>query len=517
MIHPAVSRLPASVRFVPAFLALVAVAALLASGSSRPVQAAGWSTVGGNSQHNGLTGQPGPAAPNLRWQGTVNALFGGPNFIEDGRLATMRFQTIHVAPIIAYDLVTGATLWSVDFPGNNSRSVPRGFRDGKVYGTNFQETGRDTLIALDAATGHRVWVSEVLCERGITWGVTFAPDGDLFVPSVSNHIARVDQATGARVLDIPRVIPNTGAEGTCLFGNTLYGFEGSITTPKVVTAWDATTGQRKYSSSSLPGDGDQEIPLMVGPDGRIYALRDGGNLHALEDTGAAIVEAWDVPIDSTPVWGNLGVGIDGSLYVPDGTQLVRLDPVTGAELDRSVPLVGTSSFVPRVTVGLDGTVYVSNGAFDDGALAALTPDLQVLWKEAVPGIVYGGPALGGDGSLAVAGRSTILEVYWTEPAAAEEPVASAAPRMLRCSPNPFRDDLRVDLDLPRASPVKLVLFDVQGRAIDRWIEGSPLEAGAHAMLRRGPDAPGRSLPEGVYFLVLETPSAREVMKLERIR
>lgn len=138
-----------------------------------------WNTVGGTSQHDGRSDEVGPTAPDILWSGTVSALFGGQCYLEGNRLATMRFQNISVTPVVCYDLDSGSQLWSVDFPGANSRSVPRGMRDGKVYATNFQETGQDTLYALDANSGAEVWKSEVYCERGIVWSIAFAPNGDL--------------------------------------------------------------------------------------------------------------------------------------------------------------------------------------------------------------------------------------------------------------------------------------------------------------------------------------------------
>jgi hypothetical protein len=103
---------------------------------------------------------------------------------------------------------------------------------------------------LDAVDGHVLWRSPVRCDLGIIWSVAYAPDGDILVAASTGDIARVDAVTGQQVWLAPRTIPNTGAECLCVYGGTVYGFEGSIVTPKVLTAWDVETGLRKYSSAA---------------------------------------------------------------------------------------------------------------------------------------------------------------------------------------------------------------------------------------------------------------------------
>lgn len=491
-----------------------AIASVLSIGSTR---AGDWPTIGGSNARHGQSSETGPAGADVLWQGSVSALFGGPNFIEGDRLTTMRFQTISVTPIVTYDLFTGEPLWSVDFPGTNSRSVPRGMKDGKVYATNFQETGNDTLYALDVETGATIWKSAVFCERGIIWSAVFAPDGDLIVPSTSNHISRVDSNDGSEVWEINRIIPNTGAEALALFGNTLYGFEGTITTPKILTAWDVATGVKKYSTGTLPGDGDQEVPHTIGPDGTIYVKRDGGLLYAFTDTGSALVEKWHASLGVVSYAGQYGVGIDGSVYVPDGTGLVRLDPDTGAILDTSVALVSGSTLNPRFAIGSDGTLYVGNGGGTDGRLYALAPDLEVLWSAPVPGMVYGGPALGSTGALVVAGNGTRLDVYRSGTVAVDPHHGTGQSGLaLRVSPNPLRSDASVSFHLDAPSSVRLSVMDAGGRTVDGW-SGRTLPAGEHTLDWRNVADAGADLGNGVLFLRLEAGSRTETVKVIRVR
>jgi outer membrane protein assembly factor BamB len=509
---PSAHPIPIVVRWLHLFLTAAIIPSVALSGD--------WPTVGGNSMRHGQSDQFGPSGPDILWEGSHSAWFGGQVYIEGDRMVTMRFQGIDVAPIVCYDITNGEELWSVDFPGVNSRSVPRGFRGGQVYATNFQETGQDTLYALDPGDGSILWTSEVFCERGIIWSAAFAPNGDLFVAGTGSDIARINHADGTEVYQIERTIPNTGAETLCVYGNTLYGFEGSIVTPKVLTAWDLDTGQRKYSSPTLPGDGDQEIPFTIGPDGTIYVLRDGGGLHALIDTGVSIIEHWSVPISTSPAptYSQIGIGWDGTVYVPDGQVLVRLDPATGAEINHSPPLVSTSTLNARFAIGADGTIYASNGGFDDGALFALSAKLDILWSDPILSIVYAGPALGENGLLAVAGRGTILKVYQPDPASIDgEQLTVHQGQSLHCHPNPFRHRTEIAFELSETIDVNVMVFDVMGRRVRSLVYERSLSRGRHSIPWLGRNDSGDMVDLGVYFVHLKTGDDISVTKALMIR
>jgi len=477
---------------------------------------ADWPTLGGSSLRHGQCGQIGPSGADPLWEGaTETAWFGDQCYIEDGRVATMRFQGIAVAPIVCHDLETGAELWQLDFPGTNSRSVPRGFRDGLVYATNFQETGADTLYALDAADGSIEWKSEVFCERGIVWSVSFTEDGDLIVPTVGNDLARVSRLDGSRVWVAPRNIPNTGAEGTCVFDGKVYGWEGFLNSPKTVSAWDAETGAYLYSSEALPGDGDQEVPLVLGPDGTVFAKRDGGALHALRDTGSGFTTLWTSPLGHVTYSGHLGVGQDGSVYLADGSTVVRLSGGEGLEIGRSAPLVSGSTLNPRFVIGQDGTLYVGNGGSADGRVYALTPELSELWSVAVPGLTRGGPAMGRFGTLVVAGSDFTLKAFRSD-ASSSPGGAPAADLALRAWPNPFNPKTSVRVDFPTDGHADLSVYAADGRRLAVLFSGT-VRAGAREFVWDGRDDSGRALPSGVYSLKLAMEGRREGLKLVMLR
>jgi outer membrane protein assembly factor BamB len=464
---------------------------------------ADWPTLGGSSERHGQSGEIGPATPEILWEGaTETAWFGDQCYIEDGRVVTMRFQGIHVSPIVCHDLETGAELWQVDFPGVNSRSVPRGFRDGLVYATNFQETGSDTLYALNAGDGSIVWRSEVFCERGIVWTISFTESGDLVVPTTGNDLALVDHIDGSMIWHAERTIPNTGAEGTCIRGDRVYGWEGAINTPKTVTVWDAKTGAHLYSSAGLAGDGDQEVPLVIGPDGMVYAKRDGGLLTALRDTGEGFIQEWVSPLGHVTYSGHLGVGLDGSVYIADDSSLARLDPLTGVEIDRSAPLVVTSTLNPRLVIDAGGTLYVGNSGSTDGRLYALAPDLTEIWSLPVPGLTRGGPAMGHFGTLVVAGNDFNLKAFRSGATGLVAGQTAAPAIQLGAWPNPFNPVTNIELVMPgnEELTVEMSVFDPRGRRVADLFSGTARGGEIISLAWRAEHEGGAPLPSGVYLL-----------------
>jgi len=233
------------------------------------------------------------------------------------------------------------------------------------------------------------------------------------MPVAPDDIARIDAATGQQVWLAMRTIPTPAPEHVCVHGNTVYGFEGSITTPKVLTAWDLDTGARRYSSAALPGDGDQEIPFTIAPDGTIYVKRDGaaGLLHAFVDNGNAITQRWAVPINFGGTVAQIGVGLDGSVYVPDGKPARAAS--TRSPAPRSIAR-SRSSPRPRSTRARDRRRrhdLLRNGGSADGRLYAVAPDLSVLWSEWWVGWCMEAPRSGRAGGSRLSGGGTFLRVY----------------------------------------------------------------------------------------------------------
>jgi len=460
--------------------------------------AAEWETVGGNSMRNGQTMLLGANYPETLWTGSQSAWFGGQIYVEFDKLVTMRFQGISVAPIVCHELFTGEELWSVDFEGPNSRSVPRGFRDSQVYATNFQETGHDTLYALSPEDGSIIWTSEKTVDLGIVWTVVFDSSGNPIIPGSSAHITKISRLDGHIIWDIARSQPNTGAEGLCVIGNTLYGWTGYLNTPKKISAWDINDGRLKYSSATLSGDGDQETTASIGINGTIYALRDGGNLHSLRDNGSGFDELWNIPLAGTGPTVQFGIGPDSSVYVPDGTTLVRLDHRNGAVIDRSPDLIITPPLSPRISIDAAGTLYVINGTADEGMLYAPSPNLEIIWSTPLPYNYYSGPAIGMTGCLAVAGNGNTLIVYNNIIDVDEHREIPRAFQLSQNYPNPFNSSTTIAYSLDSECHVTLEIFNSLGQKV-RTIVDSKQAAGSHTVVWDGTDEHGEMASSGAYY------------------
>jgi hypothetical protein len=158
---------------------------------------------------------------------------------------------------------------------------------------------------------------------------------------------------------------------------------------------------------------------MVGPDGTIYLSRVQNNVavdffFAFQDTGSALVQKWNVPAGYSYA-SEFGVGPDGSVYhLAPGDEIHRLDPATGATLHTSGPLPH-DTWAPRMAVDALGRVFLSNGGFANGRFFSFDADLSPRWSIAVPNINIGAPAIGRDGTLVVAGVGTNVKAYRTPP------------------------------------------------------------------------------------------------------
>ena len=79
-------------------------------------------------------------------------------------------------------------------------------------------------------------------------------------------------------------------------------------------------------------------------------------------------------------------------------------------------------------------------------------------------------------------------------------------------PNPFNPTTTLRFDLPAASPVRIVIFDLFGREVARLVDRH-LEAGFQRVVWGGWDARGRDVPTGIYIARLVTPAYTKSIKM----
>ncbi|MBD3222028.1 hypothetical protein GF314_12385 [bacterium] len=99
---------------------------------------------------------------------------------------------------------------------------------------------------------------------------------------------------------------------------------------------------------------------------------------------------------------------------------------------------------------------------------------------------------------------------------AASPPARGAALDLHARLNPFSARTVVGFSLPRPTVIRLEVHDLRGRRL-RTLRAGPAAAGDHAIVWRGRDDRGRSLPSGTYLLRLTTGRGMAVERIGLVR
>jgi hypothetical protein len=110
---------------------------------------------------------------------------------------------------------------------------------------------------------------------------------------------------------------------------------------------------------------------------------------------------------------------------------------------------------------------------------------------------------------------------WFVDALRIEPAAPTAPppfvlQLLPNVPNPFNPSTTLRWDMSQPADVVLRILDVRGRIVNVLV-AAPQGAGPHAVVWRGVDARGRSVPSGVYWAELGAAGETRSRKLVVLR
>ncbi|MBK7641877.1 MAG: PQQ-binding-like beta-propeller repeat protein [Planctomycetes bacterium] len=387
-----------------------------------PVLASDWGNAGGNAGRNGLSAEVGPDSAGVLWSGGRSSIIAWQPVIESSRVFLVRQSSFPPettgSPVVCQDLDTGAELWATNVPANTGDWTTwiAGVNAGRVYASRSGNGASISapLYCLDAASGAVLWVSTVNQNAGAYDGVVFAANGDPVVASF-HDIWRFDHTSGAVVWSASRVGSVSGDCGGAIGGDALYVAD-AVVGGHAIKKFDLASGA---FSLPEPRDGGLHDPDHADgrPDGTIYLSRVQNNVavdffFAFQDSGSALVEKWHVPAGYSYA-SEFGVGPDGSVYhLAPGDEIHRLDPATGATTASSGPLAH-DTWAPRIAADALGRVFVSNGGFANGRFFSFDADLTPRWSIAVPNINIGAPAIGRDGTLVVAGVGTNVKAYRT--------------------------------------------------------------------------------------------------------
>lgn len=284
--------------------------------------------------------------------------------IADGRVYAAAVE----GGVQAFDLQTGATLWSFD--SDLALSGGPGVGDGLVVVGSLE----GDVIALDAATGAEEWRAKVANE------VIAAPavgQGMAFVRSNDGRVTAFDAATGERrwfwAHDMP-LLTVRGNDAPSLGPG--YVFVGND--DGTVTALAVADGHEIWSQVVAQPDGRTELERMADVDGT--PVLDGATLYATSFKRQTL--AIEAP-SGRPIWahdsggpGRVGIAPDRVVVTdPDGI-VWALDKNSGSALWSQPAMARRSLTSPAVqgnyaVVG-DYDGYLHWLSLDTGELAART-------------------------------------------------------------------------------------------------------------------------------------------------
>jgi hypothetical protein len=87
-----------------------------------------------------------------------------------------------------------------------------------------------------------------------------------------------------------------------------------------------------------------------------------------------------------------------------------------------------------------------------------------------------------------------------------------AVHLFQNQPNPFSPETQIAFDLPKAGPVELVIYSVNGRLIRRLVKDAR-PAGRHTASWDGRDDAGEKVGSGVYFYQLTATGVEESRRM----
>jgi outer membrane protein assembly factor BamB len=401
------------------------LAAFYFTGYTQPISQ--WNVgVGGNPARNCLANINGPQQNNILWEGGLYAKRGYQTFIEGDIVVASRRHNyndaLHGAKIVAHDLHTGDTLWTAELPVINEDieqfSQVKGINGGQVYASRSGGPGNQSILyALDATNGTVIWQSEAEITQTFSEDVSFAPNGDIIVGNFSN-VVRIEKSTGSSLWSTSRSSPTTDGSAVVVSNNKVYGWEATTNGPRI-SAFDLETGDFIYGSDAIAPGWVQQTGLMAGPDGRIYAPRVQNNQDtdffvSLTDDGTEIKQNWSVEYGYA-LWASYGVGPDGSIYTYDRYRhVIRLDPANGNILDTSMEFCSEYPAGPKMAIGSDGIIYLTNGKYGESKLFSFNPDLTLRWSEDYGTTVIEGLSIAYDGTMIVCAGNYLFKAYEAE-------------------------------------------------------------------------------------------------------
>jgi YVTN family beta-propeller protein/VCBS repeat-containing protein len=346
---------------------------------------------------------------------TVNA--------SDGEYSIPVTVTAPISPSAAF---TVNVLASSDHEelGNQGLAVTP---DGHFYSTTYQFDTAGNVVVLnpDGTYARTVDIASVIPAAFSTaYDIAVGPGGRVFVSSETGSTAAdIAAETGHGAIVV--IDPADGYTAS-LFAQTTDPASALVVDPTGnvyvanwnnddISVFNADGSLNHVISSDLLTDGDDTgvAGMALGAGGQLYLTKPA--LGVIKEVNAVGSLVNTLEVGGTP-W-SIAFGSNGATYVTDaGNGTVGVLDADG-DVIRTISLPQGSN-PTDLTIGADGTVYVSYTDVDGAAIAAITAvpipesDPTVLGQD-IPGLPAGS---GGSGGLVVAGDVVYQTVTGTDPA-----------------------------------------------------------------------------------------------------
>ncbi|MBD3179313.1 MAG: T9SS type A sorting domain-containing protein [Candidatus Latescibacteria bacterium] len=219
-------------------------------------------------------------------------------------------------------------------------------------------------------------------------------------------------------------------------------------------------------------------------------------------------------------FGEIGLEVNAGCIAPGVTSVTR---VTGTALD----IAGSSGIKryfeisPANNIGLDATVVAH---YDESELSGISESvLEAYSRYDSGGDWFAGGAvvdevantvtatgLNSLGTLTFGSNGIVTDVEGQGKGLPE------ATRLVSVYPNPFNPATRIKFELSRRSPVRIVIYDVSGRAV-RTLKDRVMDPGRHELTWNGINSTGRNVSSGVYFCRMVTDGTSQTLKMVLLR
>ena len=263
------------------------------------------------------------------------------------------------AAVYALDAATGQTRW-MTLTGAAEGSGGLAMAGGRLFVVPVGGGHGSPMVALDAATGRRLWTTELT--PGTSTDFYEPPNvagGVVYVTSGDTKMRALDAVTG-RLLWRAYVTRTEGATGTAVSGGLAYVVSGD----GVLLAKDVANGVNRWKASLAAGGGrGRPVGTVSVGGGRVFVATEDGSVLAYRAAGCrpALVcrPLWvrqggaSSPFDSTPAVGRTTV------FVGAPNRLHALDAATGRRRWSGVVEGFGEDFIVTTPVIANGVLYVT--------------------------------------------------------------------------------------------------------------------------------------------------------------